>query len=166
MGNVASIDCTSSAARLHSMKNGQISFRAMVAADLPAARTLWAATDGVELAEGDSEEELTTYLNRNPGMSFVAIQDDVLVGAILAGHDGRRGLIYHLAVDPRCRGVGAGRHLVRLALDAMRPAKISRVLILVAKENECGRSFWEKGGWEDLTFALPMAFALTGGGSE
>jgi len=147
------------------MKNGQISFRAMVAADLPASRRLWAMTDGVELAEGDSEEELAAYLDRNPCMSFVATQDDVLVGAILAGHDGRRGLIYHLAVDPRCRGVGVGQRLVELALEALRRAKISRVLILVAKDNESGRCFWARCGWEELTFAQPMAFDLTMGGN-
>ncbi len=148
------------------MKNGQVTFRAMAAADLPVASALWAVTEGVELAEGDSEEELTAYLNRNPGMSFVAIHDDALVGAILAGHDGRRGLIYHLAVDRRFRGVGVGRRLVELALDALRRAKISRVLILVDQENDGGRSFWQKAGWEELTFAQPLAFDLTAAGSE
>ncbi len=137
----------------------------MIAADLPAARELWAACDGVELAEGDSEGELIAYLARNQGMSFVAIVEGVLVGAILAGHDGRRGLIYHLAVDPRCRGVGTGRGLVDMALAALRRARISRVLILVAMDNGLGRRFWTKSGWEELTFAAPMAFDLTAGGS-
>lgn len=135
-------------------------FRAMNELDLPAARRLWAEAEGVELAEGDSEAELTTYLARNPGMSFVALAGDELVGAVLAGHDGRRGLLYHLAVSPAHRGGGTGRRLVELALERLRVAGIPRVLILVASDNAGGRAFWQRLGWEDIDLAEPMAFDL------
>jgi hypothetical protein len=54
----------------------------------------------VEVAEGDSEQEVKEYLLRNPGLSRVAVNGDMIVGAALCGYDGRRGLIYHLAVAP------------------------------------------------------------------
>ena len=132
-------------------------YRPLAATDLPAALRLWAVAEGVELAEGDSEPELVAYLQRNPGISFAAFRGGILAGAVLAGHDGRRGFLYHLAVAPAHRGAGIGRELVGRSLAALTAAKISRVLILVARDNAGGRDFWSKLGWEHLDFAQPMA---------
>jgi ribosomal protein S18 acetylase RimI-like enzyme len=132
----------------------------MAEADLPGARSIWAETEGVELAEGDSVEELKWYLQRNPEMSFVAVSDGHIVGAVLAGHDGRRGFIYHLAVAPQNRGAGLGRALVERSLVALKAAAVVRVLILVSRENVVGQTFWSKNGWEPLRFAQPMGLDL------
>lgn len=132
----------------------------MTETDLPDARRLWAETEGVELAEGDSAAELAGYLRRNPGMSYVAVNDGRLLGALLAGHDGRRGFIYHLAVARESRGAGLGRSLVELALAALKADGVVRVLILVSRENATGQTFWVKRGWEPLTFAQPMGLDL------
>ncbi len=110
----------------------------------------------MELAEGDSEQELTAYLRRNPGMSHVAVEGTRLVGAVLAGYDGRRGLLYHLAVAPDRRGAGLGQALLARALAALKDAGVVRVLILVARDNAGGRTFWLRQGWEEIAGALPM----------
>jgi ribosomal protein S18 acetylase RimI-like enzyme len=128
----------------------------MTEADLPAACALWSTAEGVELAEGDSLPELAAYLRRNPGASQVALQGDQLVGAVLAGHDGRRGIIYHLAVAPTARRHGLGRALVERSLAVLRAGGMRRVLILVARDNPAGREFWIRSGWEPLEFAEPM----------
>lgn len=133
----------------------------MTVSDLDAARALWAAADGVEVAEGDSPEELARYLKRNPGLSTVALDGDGrLVGAVLCGHDGRRGLIYHLAVAPEHRGRGVGRALMQRSLSALKGKGISRALLLVADDNDGGKRFWLREGWEDMTFAKPMGLDL------
>lgn len=137
-----------------------IVFRPMTAEDLPSARRLWTATVGIELAEGDSNGELSNYLRRNPGMSHVAFMGTQLIGAVLAGHDGRRGLLYHLAVAEEQRGVGVGRKLLKRSLTSLKSEGISRVLILVARENKGGTSFWKSCGWEPLSFANPMGINL------
>lgn len=134
--------------------------RPMTTTDLEAACSLWSNTNGVELAEGDSVEELSRYLLRNPGSSFVAWHDGKLVGAVLAGHDGRRGFLYHLAVSVDCRGRGIGRALVTHALSALKTAGMARVLILVAQDNPSGREFWSGQGWEPLDFAEAMGIDL------
>lgn len=118
--------------------------------DLPAARALWAAAEGVELAEGDEPAQLASFLQRNPGLSQVALIGDRLVGAVLAGHDGRRGWLYHLAVAAEARGARVGRGLVERALDGFRREGIVRALILVANDNEAGTAFWDRSGWERL----------------
>ena len=71
---------------------------------------LWELSDGVGLSSADSPEAIQFYLERNPGMSFVAKQDGMVVGAVLSGHDGRRGYIHHLAVHPDYRRQGIGQH--------------------------------------------------------
>ncbi len=137
-----------------------ITIRPMVSSDLPVARNLWSTAEGVELAEGDSEAELREYLARNPGASQVAMLGEHLIGAVLAGHDGRRGLLYHLAVSPGHRGKGIGRRLVHESLSILNDQGVRRVLILVARDNPSGRDFWARCGWESLEFAEAMGIDL------
>jgi N-acetylglutamate synthase len=134
--------------------------RIMCEDDLSAARCLWAKTEGLEIAAGDSEAELAAYLKRNPSMSMVAEVNNVLIGTVLAGHDCRRGYLYHLAVAREARGIGVGQHLVEQALSGLKAVGIVRVLILVARENVSGELFWKHQGWEELTSAQPMGFDL------
>ena len=80
-------------------------------------------------------------------MSFVAIADRNVIGAVLAGHDGRRGYIHHLAVHPAHRQQGLGRRLVDRCLDALRDAGIQKCHIFIFTENSGGIDFWESVGW-------------------
>ena len=80
---------------------------------------LWKRTEGVGIGSTDSKESVAAYLNRNPGMSFVAVSEDVIVGAVLCGHDGRRGYLHHLAVGQEYRNKGIGQSLVTACLDAL-----------------------------------------------
>ena len=137
-----------------------VTIRPMTPDDLPAARQLWSETPGVELAEGDGPEGLSSYVGRNPGLGQVACVDGVLVGAVLVGHDGRRGLLYHLAVKADLRGKGIGRRLADHGLAALRGEGIRRALILVDRENPNGSRFWIGRGWEPLTFAEPMGIDI------
>jgi ribosomal protein S18 acetylase RimI-like enzyme len=121
--------------------------RPMSIADRPAALPLWASCDGIGLNECDEPAPLAAYLLRNPGMSFVALCGDELVGAVLGGSDGRRGYLHHLAVAQAHRGQGLGRGLVRRSLDALAAVGIARCHILVYADNRAGRDFWSHGGW-------------------
>ncbi len=83
-----------------------------------------------------------------------------MVGAALCGHDGRRGYIYHLAVDPAYQGRGIGKRLIDECLDGLRRAGLERANILVAKDNPRGREFWKRAGWEELDGAIAMGIDL------
>jgi ribosomal protein S18 acetylase RimI-like enzyme len=134
--------------------------RTLLETDLAAAIELWSASEGVELAEGDRPDELQRYLRRNPHTSFGAYQGKALVGAVLGGHDGRRGFLYHLSVASEFRGHGLGRALVEQSLGSLRTEGIARVLILVARDNPQGAAFWRSVRWEPLDFAEPMGIDL------
>jgi ribosomal protein S18 acetylase RimI-like enzyme len=137
-----------------------ISTREFVIDDYDTAVALWNLLEGIEVAEGDSREEIRAYLLRNPGLSRVAEENGKIVGAVLCGHDGRRGLIYHLAIAPAYQGRGIGKLLVGECIAQLRDAGIVRALILVAKDNSGAHSFWLRSGWEDVPGALLMGIDL------
>ncbi|HEY4301149.1 MAG TPA: GNAT family N-acetyltransferase [Candidatus Didemnitutus sp.] len=127
--------------------------RALAEADIDAVLQLWLETEGVEVAEGDSPSGIASYLARNPGLSKVAVIERQIVGAVLCGHDGRRGFIYHLTVRESHRGTGVGRQLVKLCLRDLQSCRIERVLALVASDNVPGRAFWIAAGFEEIAGA-------------
>lgn len=108
---------------------------------------LWRQCEGIGLSDADGRESITAYLERNPGLSFVARVDGTLAGAVLCGHDGRRGYLHHLAVHPRFRRHRIGRRLVELCLDALRKVGIQKCHLFVQNGNGNGIAFWEAVGW-------------------
>jgi ribosomal protein S18 acetylase RimI-like enzyme len=125
-----------------------IEIRPFSAADYARARSLWEATEGVGLSAADDEGAILGFLDRNPGLSFVGMDGERLAGTILVGHDGRRGLIHHLAVAGAYRRQGLGNLLVGEGLAALRRAGIHKCHLLVFAENTGGRAFWEAVGAE------------------
>ena len=83
-----------------------------------------------------------------------------IVGVALCGHDGRRGYIYHLAVDPNFQRRGLGNRLLNECLEGLGQAGVTRVLVMVAKDNPRGRDFWRRNGWEELDGATGMGINL------
>jgi len=132
--------------------------RAFRIEDHPQAWRLWDATEGVGLSDADSRESISRFLERNRALSFIAIDRAAVVGTVLCGHDGRRGLIHHLVVASAYRRQGLGRTLVSRALAALRDAKIQKCHLLVFRDNESGRAFWSRIGAEErvslTTFSL------------
>jgi ribosomal protein S18 acetylase RimI-like enzyme len=121
--------------------------RPMIAEDVRDAMELWRTCEGVGLSEGDTPARLTDFLGRNPLMSGVALADGRLIGAVLAGHDGRRGFLYHLAVHREFHGRGLGRALVEHALVAFQQAGITKFHVMVFRNNAAGEAFWTHLGW-------------------
>ena len=117
---------------------------------------LWTSIDGVGLRSlDDSKEGIEKFLLRNPNTCFVFDRDHQIIGTILSGHDGRRGYIYHLAVDSEQRFQGIGRQLVDKALESLELEGIKKVALVVFKHNKIGNAFWEKLGFknrEDLVY--------------
>jgi putative acetyltransferase len=116
--------------------------------DYDDALALWKSAEGIGLSSADSREAIGRYLLRNPGMSSAARSGGRLVGAVLAGHDGRRGFLHHLAVAADRRGRGLGRVLVERSLERLRGEGIAKCHIFLMKSNEKGRGFWEAVGWQ------------------
>ncbi len=109
--------------------------------------SLWNICEGIGLSNADSKESIQYFLDRNPGMSFLAYDKSTLVGAILCGHDGRRGYIHHLAVHPDYRNHGIGQMLVGKSLAGLRSIGIQKSHLFIFNNNNEGTQFWKKIGW-------------------
>ena len=140
--------------------------RIMTPDDYDAVHACWMACTGMGLNTiDDSRQGITRYLQRNPTTSFVHENDDgVIDGAILAGHDGRRGYIYHTAVNPSHRHQGIGTALVYAALHALANEGIIKVALVVFSRNDAGNAFWERLGFTargDLTYRNKALCTIT-----
>ena len=133
-----------------------MNIRTMTIADYDAVYALWLSCKGMGLNNlDDSKEGIARFLERNPETCFVAESDGKVIGVILTGHDGRRGYIYHTAVNPEFRRMGIASQLVDAALSALKQQGINKVALVVFDRNKDGNAFWEKLGFsvrEDLIY--------------
>ncbi len=129
----------------------------MTMKDYDAMMALWQACQGVGLSDADSPQNINRYLERNPGMSFVAEVDGRLIGAALSGHDGRRGYIHHLAVHPDYRRRGIGKELIKHCLAALAADGIQKCHLYVFTKNQDGIRFWEDTAWTRRDDLLMMS---------
>jgi len=108
---------------------------------------LWRACPGLGLSGADSRDSLKRFLARNPGLSLVCREQGRIVATSLCGHDGRRGFLYHVAVNPHRRGRGLGRRLVESCLQRLAREGIEKCHLFVFADNREGRDFWDVLGW-------------------
>ena len=112
---------------------------------------------GVRLGRSDTPEEIQKHLSLAPGLFLVADDDGKIVGTVLGGFDGRRGLIYHLAVAASHRRRGIGSRLMDEVEARMRTRGCIRSYLLVTTDNEETMRFYEKCGWERMDHIVPFA---------
>ncbi len=118
---------------------------------------LWLHTEGVGVGMGDDEEELAVFLVKNEDLCFVAKADEEIVGTILCGHDGRRGYVYHVAVDSDYRYLGIAKTLVDMSIKGLKEAGIGKCHLFVFKNNTSAQSFWSHNGWNERTDLFIMS---------
>ncbi|HOE97808.1 MAG TPA: GNAT family N-acetyltransferase [Candidatus Sumerlaeota bacterium] len=134
-----------------------VTFLEFTPQDYDEALNFWRATPGIGLSETDSRENIEAFIQRNPGLSFLARDAGRLVGTVLGGHDGRRGYLYQLAVLPAYRGKGVGTELVERCITRLGEIGIQKCHIMIYATNIQGQTFWESIGWHRRTEILVMS---------
>ncbi len=129
----------------------------MTIEDYEGVRKLWMSIHGFAIRSiDDSKEGVTRFLKRNPDTSTVAVDEkSEIVGAILCGHDGRRGCLYHVCVREDCRRCGIGKDMVVFCMNALKAEGINKVSLIAFTRNDIGNAFWKCIGWtkrEDLNY--------------
>ena len=130
--------------------------RAMTIEDYEQVRALWMTIRGFGIRSvDDARPGIEKFLRRNPGTSVVAVEDGQIVGAILCGHDGRRGCLYHVCVREDYRRLGIGKAMVVYCMNALKAEQINKVSLIAFTVNDIGNAFWNCIGWtkrEDLNY--------------
>lgn len=130
--------------------------RVMTCEDYDQVHDLWMSIHGFGIRSmDDSREGVEKFIRRNPTTSMVAEMEGQVVGAILCGHDGRRGCFYHVCVREGYRQHGIGRAMATACMRALQDEGINKVSLIAFKSNEIGNRFWRGAGWdfrEDLNY--------------
>lgn len=133
-----------------------IFIRPMAERDYEKVYKLWTTIRGFGIRSiDDSAEGVGRFLRRNPTTSMVALDGERVVGAILCGHDGRRGCFYHVCVHADYRKQGIGKAMAVACMRALQEEQINKVSLIAFKRNEVGNCFWRSVGWtfrEDLNY--------------
>ncbi len=123
--------------------------RTMTINDYENVEKLWKKIKGFVIRSiDDSKDGIERFLKRNPTTCVVAEEEGRIVGSILCGHDGRKGCMYHVCVDPDFRRKGIGKSMVLYAIEKLQEEKINDVSIIAFTANDIGNAFWKKLGWE------------------
>jgi ribosomal protein S18 acetylase RimI-like enzyme len=123
--------------------------------DYPAARFLWEnAGSGINVRRSDEPEEIQKKLQRDPDLFLVAEAGGKLIGTVIGGYDGRRGLVYHLAVDKTCREQGIGTALMDELERRLKTKGCLKTYLLVVPGNEEAALFYERRGWQRMDVAI------------
>jgi putative acetyltransferase len=121
--------------------------------DYPAACALWeAAGPGIRLGRSDQPQEIAKKLQRDPELFLVAETADKIVGTVIGGFDGRRGMMYHLAVAGEYRRSGIGTLLMHELEERLREKGCRRYYLLVTRENQEAIDFYEARGWKRMDY--------------
>ena len=128
----------------------EYTIRQVTAEDYDAIYELWQSSEQTVRALNpvdDSREGIVRYLKRNPNTCFAAADGNRIIGVILSGHDGRRGIIHHLCVHPACRRNKIATRLVSMAEDSLKKEGIQKIFCLVFKDNDAANAFWKQQGY-------------------
>jgi ribosomal protein S18 acetylase RimI-like enzyme len=130
--------------------------------DYPAVRGLWEEMEkGVHIGRSDAPEEIAKKTSRDPDLFLVAETDGKIVGSVIGGYDGRRGLLYHLAVAKEHRQRGVGGRLLDEIEARLRAKGCLKCYLMVTLDNPEVERFYEKRGWHFMDYVRPFGKELS-----
>jgi ribosomal protein S18 acetylase RimI-like enzyme len=123
--------------------------------DWPPVQQLWSgAGPGIQLSPSDSPEEVRKKLDRDPDLFLVAEINGQVVGTVLGGFDGRRGMVYHLVVRHEWRRRGIGKGLMQELEMRLQAKGCLKYYLLVTRANQPAIEFYRRLGWEDMDLTI------------
>lgn len=119
--------------------------------DYEPALVLWQnCGEGIGIGPSDQPAEIEKKLQRDPDLFLVAEDGGQLVGTVIGGFDGRRGMVYHLAVAPTHRRQGLASRLMEEIETRLRAKGCRKAYLLVKKGNQSAYAFYEERGWDEM----------------
>jgi ribosomal protein S18 acetylase RimI-like enzyme len=120
-------------------------------ADYETVFALWRSIErGVHTGRSDTPEENEKKLYRDPKLCLVSVAEGRIIGSVIGGYDGRRGLVYHLAVDAAFRGRGIGSRLMDELESRLRRKGCLKCYLLVTSDNPEAEVYYRQRGWQHM----------------
>src|SRR5512134_2679263 len=120
-------------------------------ADYEPVFALWKSIErGVHIGRSDTALEIEKKIARDPDLFLVAESDGAIIGSVIGGYDGRRGLIYHLAVAAAFRGRGIGSCLMDEVEARLRAKGCLKCYLLVTNDNTEAGEYYQRRGWQPM----------------
>ncbi len=126
--------------------------REMIIDDYPEVISFWKSCEGLNIDDSDLYENLEVYLKRNPGLSYIALRDNKIIGTIKCGQDGRRGYLHHLAIENKYRKLGIAKELLNISLKSLKDQGIKKCNAFILDTNIDLLSFWKHNGWSMVDY--------------
>ncbi len=132
-----------------------IRMREFTLGDYDAIYQLWSnAGPGIGLGRSDTREEIAKKLQRDPDLFLVAESDGKIIATVIGGFDGRRGIVYHLAVEQAYRGSGIGKLMMEEIERRLTAKGCLRSYLLVKREAADVQGFYRDIGWEKMNITI------------
>ena len=130
--------------------------------DYLAVRDLWVGMEkGVHVGRSDTPQEIEKKMLRDPDLFLVAEEDGRIIGSVIGGYDGRRGLLYHLAVAGDFRHRGLGGQLLDEVERRLRDKGCLKCYLMVTLDNPEVERFYQKRGWHFMDYVRPFGKELS-----
>lgn len=126
----------------------RVAFREVADGDVEQVVALWKAC-GLTRPWNDPHRDVADARRGPTSTVLVGVVGDRVLSTALAGHDGHRGWLYYVAVDPRQQGSGLGRDTVAAAEDWLRAAGARKVQLMVRATNAQVVGFYDRLGYAD-----------------
>jgi len=123
-----------------------IAIRQIENADIDLVIELWETCNHL-ISHNDPTTDISFCRSSPNAALFIGYVDSALAASIMTGHDGHRGWIYYLAVDPKQEGKGFGRCMVWHAEDRLRDRGVPKVNLMIRETNTEVREFYEAIGY-------------------
>jgi ribosomal protein S18 acetylase RimI-like enzyme len=115
-------------------------------ADVAAVIALWQAC-GLTRPWNDPSADIALSRKGPNSTILIGRDDDDIVATAMVGHEGHRGWVYYVAVDPHRQGKGYGRAIMNAAEDWLRATGIEKLQLLVRPGNTQVKAFYESLGY-------------------
>jgi len=123
--------------------------------DYPSVADLWKTCGGgVKFNKSDAKDEIKKKINRDPDLFLVAVTSDQIIGTVIGGYDGRRGMAYHLAVSPEFRKHGIGEALMNELEERLISKGCVKAYLMVNPDHPELIEYYKSLGWNQMDILI------------
>ena len=125
----------------------ELAIAAIIDADVPHVIALWQRC-GLTRPWNDPAGDIAFARRGDNATILLGRANGTIVASAMVGHDGHRGWVYYVAVDPDAQGKDFGRTIMAASEDWLRGQGVVKVMLMVRPDNTGVKAFYDRLGYE------------------